>query len=107
MSNTNTIPTWEELQTSYKKFDYSDSTIERDRRTYLGFIKDYCQKSLGGNGIEMVTNAIAAAKDDFQNGLISRNRYICLVTVGYQPTENATGRREGKKLPGQPCAGWP
>lgn len=78
MLNTNKIPTWEELQTSYRKFGYADSTIKRDRNTYFSFINGYCRKATGQTSLEIISEAIAVAKKDFQSGLISRNKYIRL-----------------------------
>lgn len=78
MSSNNNFPTWEELQTAYKEFGYTDTVIIRDRTSYNTFVKKYCAPLADEFNLSTVQKAIDIAKRDFENGEISRKLYVRL-----------------------------
>ena len=76
MSNTNKIPTWEELQTAFKEFGYSELSIARERCVYSRFVNNYCHPKPDESNIDTITNAINSAKDDYKNGNLSKKWYV-------------------------------
>ena len=78
MSSNNNFPTWEELQTAYKEFGYTDTVIIRDRTSYNTFVKKYCVPWADEFNLSTVQKAIDIAKRDFENGEISRKLYVRL-----------------------------